>query len=250
MATTVRKLLEEAFREAGILGLGNTLKPEDFQSGLRRLNWMLAQWRTKRWLVYKLVNLSVDATGVTAYTIGPAGDIEVTERPSKIYGAFFQHAYGGSFSGDFDDDFDVNTSGSRNTDYPLQVVESRQTYNLLVQKRQIGDPSLIYYEPDFPLGKFYLWPVPPANSLSIVITCMALLQDLSNLNTEVELPGEYAPALHYNLATRLRAAYGKAPNLALNGLAQEALQVIRGANSQVPVLRLPSNLPRIGMGAS
>lgn len=241
MSITVRTLISEAFREAGVLGLGVALSAEDFKTGLWRLQFMLAQWQTKRYLVYSLVNHTIESTGTTGYTVGPTGDITIAERPSKIVSAFFQKLEGsGDFSNDFDDDF--NTLFNGNVDVPLTIIPSREDYNQLRIKRRSGSPALLYYEPTFPNGTFYLWPVPPALLVNLTVTFRAQLQALPSLNTTIILPGEYHAALLYNLALRLCATYRKpvAPELA--GLAKDGLDTIRKANTQVPLLSMPSGL--------
>ena len=57
--TTALDILNLAFKDAGILGVGQTLLDEDSNDGLTRLNMMIAQWRVKRWMVWHLVDKSV-----------------------------------------------------------------------------------------------------------------------------------------------------------------------------------------------
>ena len=165
---TVRDLIEDAFREAGVLGLGQTMKAEDYQLALRRLNGMIGQWNKKRWLTFHLTNKTIVSKGITGYTIGPTGDIVVTERPDKVYSASYQgRQVLGSFSNDFDDDFNIQAR-TDDGDVPLQIIRSREDYNQIRRKRQSGQPMTLFYEPSFPLGVFYLYPVPPLNSVNII----------------------------------------------------------------------------------
>lgn len=88
--TTASALIELALKEAHVIGVGQTPLSEDVNDALRLLNYMLAQWNRKRWLVYQLVDLVVNATGAESYTIGPGGDIQTTIRPDRIEKAFFR----------------------------------------------------------------------------------------------------------------------------------------------------------------
>ena len=245
--TKVRSLVEDALREAGVLGLGHTLSAEDYQSALRRLNFMLAEWQTTRHMLYKLENKNIESTGASAYTIGPTGNIVYTIRPSKLYGAFFQVAnnlIGGDFSTDFSSDFEVViTSNAGNTDIPLIILPAREDYNRIQQKRQSGDPCYCYYEPSMPNGTVYLWPVPPPGRISLVLTVLTPLQVLTSLNTEITLPPEYLSALHYNLAVRLALSHGRAENPGLAAQARNSRNVVKKANTQIPLLRMPERLP-------
>ena len=110
MATTALDIITLAFKDAGILGVGQSLLAEDVNDALIRLNMMISQWRVKRWLVWHLVDRSVVSTGAQSYTVGPGGDINVTVRPDKLERAFFRMLPGGS--------------GTQAVDYPLQILLS------------------------------------------------------------------------------------------------------------------------------
>ena len=75
--TTALDILNLAFKDAGILGVGQTLLDEDSNDGLTRMNMMIAQWRVKRWMVWHLVDKSVVSTGAQSYTVGQIGRAHV-----------------------------------------------------------------------------------------------------------------------------------------------------------------------------
>ena len=84
MATTANDIITLAFKDAGILGVGQSMLPDDYNDALTRMNMMIAQWRVKRWLVWHLVDKSIVSTGAQFYTVGPGGDINVSWRPDKL----------------------------------------------------------------------------------------------------------------------------------------------------------------------
>jgi hypothetical protein len=242
--TKVRDLIKSAMQDAGVLGLGQEISAEDYRSAMTRLNLLLNEWRSQKTMVYTMVNKEITSNGETAYTIGPTGDITVTVRPSKIYSAFFQRASGsGDFSTDFSSDFEVFGRQTGNLDIPLKIITSRENYNELSYKRQSGDPGYLYYAPTVPNGTFYLNPVPPANSVSIVVSVLEPLQVLTNLNTDIALPPEYESALHYTMAERIAVAQGRPIPAEVKILARNARGIVRRNNIQVPVLTMPENLP-------
>jgi hypothetical protein len=107
-------------------------------------------------------------------------------------------------------------------------------------------PQVIFYDSAYPLGVVYPWPVPQASIYQIHLTLKADLPQFTALAQTINLPEEYRAALHYNLCARLRPAYQLPPDPSIVALAKDALNVIRGANTQIPRLRMPASLRRNG----
>jgi hypothetical protein len=227
--TTPSDIITAAMQEAGVLGVGQTLSGEDTTTALNRLNWMLAQWQRKRWLVYHLVDVAAVSTGAQSYNVGTAQPLNVV-RPDRIEAAYLRQL--------------VN---SQPIDYPLEELKSREDYNLVALKSLTSFPYYFFYDAAYPTGVFYPWPIPLASIYEIHITVKEQLGSFTNLAQQINLPPEYMGALHYNLAARLRAAYRLPPDPTLIGLARDALNVIRSANAQVPRLQMPTDLVRGGL---
>lgn len=64
----------------------------------------------------------------------------------------------------------------------------------------------------------------------------------SNLDSIMELAPEYMEAMIYNLSIRLSAMYQLEPSPTAQKLARTSLKTIIGANTQVPVLKMPATL--------
>jgi hypothetical protein len=101
-----------------------------------------------------------------------------------------------------------------------------------------------------PFGRLYVWAVPPS-LYELHILVRAPLQTFPNLGDNFLLPPEYEEAIHYNLVVRLQAAYGLAPTPFAVDRARNAMSVIRSANAQIPVARMPAALMgrHVGAGA-
>jgi hypothetical protein len=235
-------VIKEAFREAGVLGLGQTLKPEDTQNGFTRLNWMLAQWARKRWMVYALKDYPVVTTGKPNYTVGPSGDINIPERPDKLHSAFLRFIGTGDFNDDFDNDYSVVGGSSQVVDFPLGIIPSRQDYNLIAAKAVAGQSGYVYYEPDWPLGMALIWPVAAAARYELQLTFKTPIGAFASINDSVNMPSEYFAAIHYGLTQRLAAAYRKTLPDSTLALLADAMQVVQNANTQVPILKMPTAL--------
>jgi len=236
--TTMGDLVNEALKESGRIGVGQTPLAEDFNGGWMRLQWMLQQWERKRWLVYHLETKLVVSTGATSYTVGPGGSVDTgvgSVRPDKIESAFVRQ---------------LAQSPGNNIDWPLTLLQSMEDYNRIVLKGLVSFPGNAFYDPAWPLGNLYAWPVPTASIYSIGITIKAQLP-VSFLNQAVvfTLPYEYYAAVLYNLALRLRPKYGIGtyPGDPLPGLVRDSLAVLRGANAAIARLHVPRDLMRGGL---
>jgi len=230
---TALDIITLAFKDAGILGVGQTMLPDDVNDALVRLNMMIAQWRVKRWLVWHLVDKSVVSTGAQSYTVGPGGDIDVAMRPDKLESAFFRMLPG--------------ANGTQAVDYPLQILFSYEDYARISLKTLVSFANCIFYDSAYPLGKIYPWPIPQANIYEVHLLLKEVLSDFPSLTTQFAFPPEYYAAIHYNLVIRLRMAYRMPEDVGLAGLAKDALETLRSANAQIPSLVMPDNLVRPGV---
>jgi hypothetical protein len=223
--TTARDLITLSLKDAGIVGVGQTANAEDINDGLTRMNAMIAQWSRRRWLVYHLVDVVFPATGALSYSIGVGGDIN-TNRPDQIESGFFRQTVG---------------TIPNQVDYPLQILTSRENYNLISLKSLNSFPQYLFYDSGWPLGHVFIWPL-PSNLYEVHLSIKATLQQVGNLTDDIDFPPEYEEALRLNLSVRLRVAYQMPPDPGLNALAKVALNTIKNANAQVPTLQLPGRL--------
>lgn len=231
--TTALDIINLAFKDAGVLGVGQTMLDEDVNDALTRLNMMIAQWRVKRWLVWHLVDKSVVSTGAQSYTVGPGGDINVSVRPDKLESAYFRMLPG--------------ANGTQSVDYPLQILFSREDYSRITLKSLVSFSQCIFYDSAWPLGSIYPWPIPQASLYEVHIVLKDVLSEFADLTSTFDFPPEYLAALHYNLTVRIRAAYRLPEDVNYAGLAKDSLETIRSANAQIPSLVMPDNLVRPGV---
>lgn len=229
---TAGDLLNLALFDAGVIGTGQVASAQDSNNALVRLNFMLGEWQVQRWLVWHLLDMSIVSTGAQFYTIGPGGDIPMTQRPDRIEAAFFRQ---------------LVQSQPNQIDYPLDVLEAREDYNNIALKNLSSFPMVLFYDSAFPLGKLYPWPIMQPNIYELHVSVKDLLTQVATLATTVNLPLEYYNAIHWNMAVRLRTAYDLPPKPADIALAKKALGVIRGANTQIARLTMPTDLQRPGI---
>lgn len=228
--TTPNTIINLALKNSGVLGVGQTPLAEDVNDAFLLLNFMISQWNRKRWLVYHLVDVAVQCTGALFYLVGPGQSFDCP-RPDRIESAFFRQTI---------------PSMPNEIDYPLEIIEARETYNRIALKSLGSFPSYVFYDSDFPYGKLYPWPL-PSNLYSVHISIKETIATFTSLAQNINLPPEYYAAILYNLAARLRPAYQLPPDSQLTQLAKDALNVIRGANAQIGRLIMPVDVVRPGI---
>lgn len=227
--TTPNDIINQALKDAGIVGVGQTAMAEDVNDAFTILNQMLSQWNRKRWLIFHLLDLSVASTGAVSYSVGSGGDID-SARPDRLEAAYYRQI--------------VAQTPPNQVDFPLQILESREDYSRITLKQLVTVPQYVFYDAAFPLGNVYPWPVIPATNYELHIIVKAQLSKFVSLVQDIQLPDEYEAALRYNLGVRLRPSYQLPADPQLSALAQDALNTIRNANAQVPRLRMPVGLIR------
>jgi len=251
-----RDLITLALQQVGAVGLGQPARPEYLANGLTILNMMLAQWSSRRWLVFRLEDVSFPSTGALFYTIGPGGDVDVP-RPDRLEAAFARLNPGPRDDGFILDvsaldaqklDPDQSLRGQptqTSIDYPLDVISAREDYNLIGIKGRPGFPQGVFYEPSLPLGTLYFVPVPNAQ-FELHITVKQQLGGFASLDDPASLPDEYLDALLHNLTIRLAPMFQVPTNPTVVALALSALNTIRNSNTAIPRLRMPAGLPGFG----
>lgn len=229
--TTVSQLITLALKDAGIVGVGQTPLNEDMNDAFTRLNYMLAQWAVTRFYVWHYNEYFVTATGQNSYTVGPSGNIVVPVIPTKIESAFTRQL--------------VNSPPNQ-VDWPLTIIPSKEDWDRVALKQLSAFPRYLWYDYSFENGSgtAYFWPVPQANLYEMHISCMEQLQQFTGLTQVINMPLQYFACLHYNLAKRLRVAYAMPPDQELNILALDAINILKDANLQIPLLRMPVELLR------
>lgn len=237
--TTMGDLLAEALKLSGRLGIGQTALAEDATLAWTYLQWMLQEWERKRWHVYRLTNLSKVSTGAASYTVGPAGSFSTgtattSVRPVRIESAFVRL---------------TDASIDNQPDFPVEIISTRQDYDRIRLKSLESFPSCLFYDPSWPLGTAYFWPIPAASIYTLFMTVLAQLPVVFATQADViNLPYEYYHAIVSNLAMRLRSRYGikTFAGDTLPGEAKASLEVLRKANVAIPRLEMPGDLARAG----
>lgn len=227
--TTVQDLCTIALRISGAVGQQQSPLQSQINDAWTWIEWLLQEWARKRWFVYHLQIMTFVTTGAQSYTVGPGGNFDTgvgSNRPDKIESAFIRQ---------------LQNTAPNQVDYPLTLLQSMEDYAKIPLKSLISFPDTIFYDPAWPLGNAYPYPVAQANIYALGLVVKAQLPtSFAALNVKFSLPFEYYQAITLNLAQRLRAHYNipSFPGDMLPGLAKNSRNVLRGANTAIARLQV------------
>ena len=239
-AFTVNDVVTAGLRKSGIMGLGQSPYPSgsDVLDAQNDLSDMLAEWNTQTWLVWNKIDLAFVSDGRAgvglggAYTVGPSGNYPLTPRPDRIESAYLRILANTAIAG----------SGMP-VDQPLFEIPSHEQYARISLKQLVAFTKSYFYDSASPVGNviFYPWPMASLYEMHIIVKNVYPL--VLPLNTDLSgFPPASRAAMKFNLALRLRQAYGKGlrPDNELKALARSSLTTMRRSQVQVPELIIPS----------
>lgn len=182
-------LIDAALTELGIIAPGDVGTTTDRTYCLGVLNRMLSAWSVELGPIFFETTESLSwASGQASRTIGTGGDLSTT-RPEKVLGLQYRDA--------------------SSNDIPLDLF-THQQYQAITNKTLTGLPQAIAYNPTYPLGTLYAWPVPDT-TFTLRLTSRKPFAAISDATTTVSLPSGYEAAIVPNLALLLNA-YGRDPS--------------------------------------
>lgn len=226
---TVQTLLVNALTDAGIVGIDESVEQPILNRALRQANWLLSQWARKRWLVYRIQDYSFVSTGAQTYPVGLNQTVNISPRPDRLEYAFLRF-------------LNQTSTSNLNVDIPVRIIQSHEDYSRITVKNLGTIAWQIFYDPEWPVGTLYPWPIPQASIYELHVGFKVVLPRFASLQQPINFPPEYEAALNHCLARRLRATYQMPPDPTLDSMARDALNSIRLANQAVGVLRMPTML--------
>lgn len=207
--TTARSLIEQALKKNNVLGVGQSLNPEDAADGLIVLNNMLDSWSVEGGMVFTESRETFNLTNLKGeYTIGAGGDFS-TVKPYSIQAAFVTQS---------------------TNDYSLQNYDQKQ-YAQIPSKDTSGIPTIFYFDNNFPLATVFLYPVPTATP-TITIYSTKILNNFANLTTDVSMPAGYDKAIIDNLSIELAPYYEKVSSVDAKEQAKLSKGVVFTSNNR------------------
>lgn len=224
----VQQLLTNALVDAGIVGIDEAIEQPILNRAFTQANWLLAQWARKRWLCYALEEYALPSTGAQTYTVGNGQNVNINPRPDRLEYAYLR----------------LNPTAQTPVDIPLGIIQSKEDYSRISVKNVGTLAWRIFYDPQWPIGVLYPWPIPQASIYTLYLGFKVVLPRFTSIQQPINFPPEYAAALNWCLARRLRTSYQMPPDPEISALARDALNVIRLGSQAVGTLRLPGALRR------
>lgn len=222
----VQQLLMNALVDAGITGIDEAVEQPVLNRAFTQANWLLAQWARKRALCYQLYEYNFTSTGAPNYLVGNGQTININPRPDRLEYAYLR----------------LNPTAATPVDIRLDIIPSKEDYSRITVKTIGTLPWRIFYDPGWPVGTLYPWPVPAASLYQIFLGFKVVIPRFTSLQQKINFPPEYEAALNWCLARRLRVSYQMPMDPEINALARDALNAMRLANQAAPTLIMPQTV--------
>lgn len=207
---SVNSIVSRAMRLSGNLGTGETMDAAEAADGMEALNSMLDAWALEKLMLFKFDTLTFTPTA-SSFTIGPTGNL-VTVRPIEILSAYRK---------------------SGGVDLPVQIL-SREQYESILLKELSNKVQALYYKPEYPNGRVFVWPV--ATNEPLFLSLQQPITGFTSTADAIVLPPGYEEALTFNLAVLLCAEYNKDASRAVVRQAMNTKRLIKTVNNEVPML--------------
>jgi len=215
MATAL-SIINGALRLLMVKSSDVVLTADEASDGLEALNMMLGSWSNEQLMIYHETKESFTTTpNLNPHTIGAGGTFN-TVRPITL---------------------DQATVVVGNADTPIYPLTYSAYADVMLKTLASTYPEYIYYEPDYPLGKIYLYPVPSV-ATSITLYSRKALTEFANLTDTVSLPVGYERALKFNLALELAPEYQASASNDVIDIARKSKKILKRVNQSIPTCQL------------
>lgn len=206
--STAQDLIDSSLRLLGVIDQEGSPTTAQRSQGLDALNAIIDSLHADQLVNYQVTDEQISITSASSTWVLTTGDI-ATARPTKIIAARL-------------------VSGT--SEYPLKVLAledfRRNHYPSLA-----GPPSCIAYDPSYPAGVLYVYPV---ESSTLKVTSLKPWTQYSAVSDSLGIPPGYARFLRHYLAVELSPEYEMpAPEVSVTVVGEMRRQLGR-INQQFP----------------
>ena len=228
---TAFDLVKAAMRLIQVSSVDTDITAAELDDGVQSLNRMLDQWGVEELMLYQVKREAFELIeNQNPYTIG-LGGIWNTIRPIRIVDAYL-----------------TLNNGNIPVDYPMQVLNYDDYNAIRLKTLSTNFPGYIYYQPSFPVGEVYIYPLFAPNDPStqgpalITLTSWTPLPLITDPTCYIELPPGYWEAIVFNLAIRMAEEYQFEIRPTTVAIAQNALRIIKRMNQRTVTLQTDNAL--------
>jgi hypothetical protein len=182
--------IKAAMRLIGAISSGEAPTTDEYADALASLQYMLRSWSSQDLNIHCTTQESFAVSGAEYYTIGSGGTFNTT-RPTSIRGAYLD--------------------------------SKDNQYKILTESEYRSQSSGLWYSPEYPLGKIYLY---PADTGTLYLDTLKPITELTATGDYLYVPPEYDEAIRYNLAVRLAPEFGKPISQELMFFATESMKCV------------------------
>ena len=221
MIVPVLTVVSEAFLPLNVIQPGASLPAPLSTIALSFLNQLIDNWNAERAKIWCSVFQQFTLVpSLSPHTIGPSGaTFTVAQRPESI------------------ERCSLNLNNlTPNVFVPIDLINRWQYDRLGVPSISTAIPECVYYEPDWPDGKLFFYPV-PAQNFGVRFLLRTLLGMVA-LSDTLDMPPGYQQGITLTLCEALADTVGRSVPAQTAKLAREARARIDMKNIVVPVLNL------------
>lgn len=191
--TTARDIIESSLRQLTVYAPGESVDDDDLQEGLTQLNRLLDSLSNDAAACYAILEQHFPlVVGKQSYTIGPGGDFNGVRPLRLIYGPGAARV------------IDTN-----NVVVPIDVWPQDKWNQLGYPGENADYPSVIFYDPQYPLGIINVFPI-PSIGYTLYFDSYLALANLASYQASLSFPPGYEAMLQNNLSVWLKPFYKKA----------------------------------------
>ena len=176
---TARDVVTQAMTLITVLGGGETPSGTDGEQGLTQLQWMLKSWQADGCNLWREEEETIVFAADTATVTLDPRVLDVQEARVEIDPTFQR----------------------------ILARWERGEYITLPNKTASGSPTIFYFRRKRDTVTMTLWPVPSVET-NILCTTARVIEDVTDLDQNLDVPQEWFEAVTYNLAARLLDTFG------------------------------------------
>lgn len=181
-------LVADILREIRVLNAIDVANAADTAYVLRKVNRLIDLWNAKRLAIYAVETVTFNLTiGLSPHTIGPTGTVVVSSRPVSIEPSGLSWQQNG-----------INT--------PITYRDMTWWAEQRLPDLTLSFPTDMAYNPAWPNGELYFWPVPSA-ATEVNLQVRLVLAEVTETTT-LDLPPGYTEALILTAAEGCIGAFG------------------------------------------